>query len=335
MISYRESQLLDMIDKPTKILSDGTKIWKNKERQRHRGNDKPAIEWNDGRKEWYINDKFIKQNYDKKGIIYNDKFFDIYGNEIKTTTAQLRDMINKNNLKSGNSYKGNNGYIVIGMFNTTNNKWNCHFLNEVGRQDSFNYIDTESLLKIIKDKIKTKEKESELKIGDKIFGHTVERVDYFGRQEIWKYKLSDYENIFYTLEELNQKFNYKKAQLIDMIKIKINPGNCFENSSKIMIIGYKDNNYILHIMNKENKRLLFYGSMDLNDLYSMIKTGNYYKSKKYESKFKINDIVKWIFGTDKNHKIIGLKYFFDNWTYYLEKYPGEDFKESELRGINA
>jgi antitoxin component YwqK of YwqJK toxin-antitoxin module len=106
MISYRESQLLDMINKPTEVLSNGTKIWKNKEGEYHRGNDKPAIEWHDGakhwyingklhrendkpaiewesgKKEWYINGKFIKQNYDKDFNIHNDKFFDYSGDEI-------------------------------------------------------------------------------------------------------------------------------------------------------------------------------------------------------------------------------------------------------------
>jgi hypothetical protein len=106
MISYRESQLIDLINKPTKIDSDGTKIWKNKAGEYHRlndkpaveyknggkewwindklhrENDKPAIEWNDGDKEWYINNKFIKKNWDKNGIIHNDKFFDYNGNEI-------------------------------------------------------------------------------------------------------------------------------------------------------------------------------------------------------------------------------------------------------------
>jgi hypothetical protein len=106
MISYRESQLIDLINKPTEILSNGTKIWKNKEGELHRGNDKPAVEYSDGqkvwwingkkhrendkpaieyadgRKQWYINDKFIKRNYDYNYNIYNDKFFDKYGNEI-------------------------------------------------------------------------------------------------------------------------------------------------------------------------------------------------------------------------------------------------------------
>jgi hypothetical protein len=84
MISYRESQLKRVLDelKPTEILSDGTKIWKNKEGQYHRLNDKPAIEYFDGGKEWYINGKFIKINYDNNENVYNDKFFDAYGKEI-------------------------------------------------------------------------------------------------------------------------------------------------------------------------------------------------------------------------------------------------------------
>jgi hypothetical protein len=106
MISYRESQLRDLIDKPTKIDKYGIKLWKNKAGQLHRLNDKPAIEYNggskqwyingllhrendkpavefsDGGKAWYINGNFIKQNYDKNGIIHNDKFFDAGGNEI-------------------------------------------------------------------------------------------------------------------------------------------------------------------------------------------------------------------------------------------------------------
>jgi hypothetical protein len=95
MISYRESQLKRVLDelKPTEIDEVGTKYWKNKEGQAHRLNDKPAIEWADGKKDWYINGKFIKQNYDSNETVYNNKFFDIYGNEIKTTTAQLKDMI--------------------------------------------------------------------------------------------------------------------------------------------------------------------------------------------------------------------------------------------------
>jgi hypothetical protein len=117
MISYRESQLLDLINKPTEITSYGTKKWKNKEGKYHRGNDKPAVEWVDGRKDWYINGlrhrendkpaieysdgsklwyingKFIKQNYDEDFNIHNDKFFDSGGVEIKTKTAQLKDMI--------------------------------------------------------------------------------------------------------------------------------------------------------------------------------------------------------------------------------------------------
>jgi hypothetical protein len=156
MISYRESQLIDLINKPTEVLSDGTKIWKNKEGRYHRLNDKPAveyfdgakvwyingkihrendkpafikpdgtkfwfingklhrennkpaIEWINGRKAWHINDKFIKRNWDKNGIIHNDKFFNIYGNEIKTTTAQLRDMAPFNNSDLSKESPNNN-----------------------------------------------------------------------------------------------------------------------------------------------------------------------------------------------------------------------------------
>jgi len=156
MISYRESQLLDLINKPTEIDSNGVKYWKNKEGQKHRGNDKPAIEYPNGEKEWYINGKmhrendkpaveysdgrkkwfingklhrennkpaieyddggkqwwvngkFIKRNYDENGIIHNDKFFNIYGNEIKTTTAQLRDMAPFNNSDLSKESPNNN-----------------------------------------------------------------------------------------------------------------------------------------------------------------------------------------------------------------------------------
>jgi hypothetical protein len=105
MISYRESQLLDLINKPTEITPDSTKIWRNKKGQfhrendkpaieyynggkkwyinglKHRENDKPAVEWSNGRKEWWINGNFIKRNY-KDWDTYNDKFFDYSGDEI-------------------------------------------------------------------------------------------------------------------------------------------------------------------------------------------------------------------------------------------------------------
>jgi len=96
MISYRESQLrkiIENLNKPTEIWTSGTKIWRNKEGEFHRLNDKPAIEYYDRRKEWWINGKFIKQNYDDNYKIHNDKFFDYNGNEIKTTIAQLRKII--------------------------------------------------------------------------------------------------------------------------------------------------------------------------------------------------------------------------------------------------
>ena len=79
-------------DKPAVEYADGRKIWYINGLL-NRENDKPAIEWNDGGKIWYINGKFIKRNYDSNDIIHNDKFFDNYGNEIKTTTAQLRKII--------------------------------------------------------------------------------------------------------------------------------------------------------------------------------------------------------------------------------------------------
>jgi hypothetical protein len=141
MISYRESQLRKVLDelKPTEINFMGTKIWKNKEGKYHRLNDKPAlilingtkswyingelhrennkpaIEFSDRRKAWYINDKFIKRNYDKNKIIHNDKFFDEYGYEIKTTTAQLRKVLDELKPtqidKYGNKYwKNEKGY---------------------------------------------------------------------------------------------------------------------------------------------------------------------------------------------------------------------------------
>jgi hypothetical protein len=114
MISYRESQLLDLINKPTEINSMGTKIWRNKEGQLHRGNDKPAIEYPNGIKQWYINGKFIKRNYDKNKIIYNDKFFDRDGYEIKTTTAQLRDMIKRPELFDIYRDKSGDKLVVVG-----------------------------------------------------------------------------------------------------------------------------------------------------------------------------------------------------------------------------
>jgi hypothetical protein len=106
MISYRESQLLDLINKPTEITPDSTKIWRNKKGQFHRENDKPAVEFSNGGKKWYINGqlhrendkpvieypngmkfwyingRFIKRNFDKDFNIHNDKFFDIDGYEI-------------------------------------------------------------------------------------------------------------------------------------------------------------------------------------------------------------------------------------------------------------
>jgi hypothetical protein len=145
MISYRESQLkrvLDELNKPSEILYNDTKIWKNKEGRyhrlndkpaieylngikewwingkRHRGNNKPAIEYPNGIKEWWINGKFIKRNYDSNETIYNNKFFDWFGEEIKTTTAQLIDMI----INPGNIYENEKGNLLL-ISEKENNKF--------------------------------------------------------------------------------------------------------------------------------------------------------------------------------------------------------------------
>jgi hypothetical protein len=140
IVSTKIAQLkrvLENLDKPTEIFEDGTKVWYNKEGKyhrlndkpafikpdgtkfwyingkRHRENDKPSAEFIDGGKTWYINDKFIKRNYDSNRIIHNDKFFDVAGNEIKTTTAQLKTIVIKPNL--GDVYTDDkNKFIFIG-----------------------------------------------------------------------------------------------------------------------------------------------------------------------------------------------------------------------------
>jgi hypothetical protein len=73
MISYRESQLKRVLDelKPTEITPDSTKIWRNKEGQKHRGNDKPAVEYSNGTKFWYINGNLHREN-DKPAIEYKN-----------------------------------------------------------------------------------------------------------------------------------------------------------------------------------------------------------------------------------------------------------------------
>ena len=51
-----------MSNKPTEILDNGTKIWKNSEGRWHRDYDLPAVVWSDGSCTWYQNDKYHRDS---------------------------------------------------------------------------------------------------------------------------------------------------------------------------------------------------------------------------------------------------------------------------------
>lgn len=53
--------LLEKTKRPTEVLVDGTKVWKNKYGELHREDGLPAKIYNNGRQEWYYNGVFIMQ----------------------------------------------------------------------------------------------------------------------------------------------------------------------------------------------------------------------------------------------------------------------------------
>jgi hypothetical protein len=129
MISYRESQLLDLINKPTEIDSDGTKIWRNKEGQIHRGNDKPAIEYKNGGKEWWINGQLHRGN-DKPAVEYSNgnKYWYINGN------------LHRENDKPAIEYKNGgkewwiNGEFIKRNYDSNDIIYNDKFFDEDGNE---------------------------------------------------------------------------------------------------------------------------------------------------------------------------------------------------------
>jgi hypothetical protein len=265
MATAQLKDVLKKLDQPTEILSDGSKFWQNKEGELHRGNDKPAIEYcngtkvwknknnthrendkpaieyNDGRKEWYINDKFIKQNYDKKGKVYNYKLFDENGDEIKTTTAQLRNVIL--NPKAGDVYTDGKNLLFINKL-YKDDRFNPSILNVSNKINYIGSLDYDDLKKylISYNYKKINNFPHKYNLGQKIIvplmgkfeslSDLTERSFELTTIEIikleweyeWKYgfRMNDSlfscaENILDKLISLGKNISYREAQLRDMI----------------------------------------------------------------------------------------------------------------------
>jgi hypothetical protein len=308
MISYRESQLLDLINKPTEINSIGTKIWRNKEGQIHRGNDKPAVEYPDGNKSWFINGVFIKRNYDRNGIIHNDKFFDYNGNEIKTTIAQLRKIIENLNKPTE--------ILSDGTKIWKNKEDELHRLND---KPAVEYPDGEKEWYINDERHRDNDKPAvERPNGKKewyINGKFIKR-NYDKNNIIHNNKLFDYEGyeIMTTTAQLSKFLGYQA-------------GDVYEDDKFYYFIGAKNLKTIqIKVIGKNNPYVF-----DNNYSIDQLKTRKLNKTNKFPHKFNLNDDIVYLIDYSKC-KIFGVEFnaSFGNWDYFITNDDGETKKVSEI-----